>query len=59
LRPHKLESLVQDAESWKRLVDARQPIYDRLAGLTIDTSTQPLDRVAEQIVEWLGQGEKA
>lgn len=51
--------LVQDAESWKRLVDARRPLYDRLSGLTIDTSTQPLDRVAEQIVEWLGQGEKA
>ncbi|HWR85475.1 MAG TPA: shikimate kinase [Rhodoglobus sp.] len=45
--------LSSDPEAWARLVAARQPIYDRLAGLTIDTSSQPLDRVAQQIVEWL------
>ena len=45
--------LSSDPEAWARLVAARQPIYDRLAGLTIDTSSQPLDRVAQQIVDWL------
>jgi shikimate kinase len=40
-------------EAWVALVAARQPIYDRLAQLTIDTSSQPLDRVAHRIVDWL------
>lgn len=40
--------------AWERLVAARRPIYDRLAGLTIDTSRRPLDDVARQIVSWLG-----
>jgi shikimate kinase len=39
--------------AWKALVAARQPIYDRLAQLSIDTSVQPLDRVAQQIADWL------
>ena len=47
--------LVTDIESWAALVAARQPLYDRLSHLTIDTSRQPLDRVAEQIVKWLDE----
>lgn len=39
--------------AWQALVSARQPIYDRLSQLTIDTSRRPLDRVAKQIAEWL------
>jgi shikimate kinase len=35
------------------LVEGRQPIYDRLSQLTIDTSRRPLDGVAKQIAEWL------
>lgn len=45
--------LSRDPEAWARLVAVRQPIYDRLAALTIDTSEQPLDDVAKQIVQWL------
>jgi shikimate kinase len=46
--------LVKDGiDSWKRLVAARQPLYDRLADLTIDTSRRPLDGVADEIVRWL------
>lgn len=45
--------LARDPEAWARLVAQRQPIYDRLAGLTIDTSEQPLDGVAQQILDWL------
>lgn len=45
--------LTRDPEAWARLVTARRPIYDRLADLTIDTSEQPLDDVAQQIVQWL------
>jgi shikimate kinase len=46
--------LVKDGiAAWEKLVAARQPIYDRLSQLTIDTSRQPLDRVARRIAEWL------
>jgi shikimate kinase len=48
--------LVKDGiEAWKALVAARQPLYDRLAGLTIDTSRRPLDTIADEVVEWLEQ----
>ncbi len=39
--------------AWQALVTARQPIYDRLSQLSVDTSQQPLDRVAQQIADWL------
>jgi shikimate kinase len=45
--------LSSDPEAWARLVQLRQPVYDRLAGLTIDTSRRPLDGVAQQIADWL------
>ena len=48
--------LVKDGiEAWKALVATRQPLYDRLAGLTIDTSRRPLDSIATEVVEWLEQ----
>lgn len=40
-------------DAWTALVAARQPIYDSLSHLTIDTSRQPLEGVAAQIAEWL------
>ena len=46
--------LVKDGiGAWIALVEKRQPIYDRLSQLTIDTSRRPLDGVAEEIAEWL------
>ncbi|MDJ0335200.1 shikimate kinase [Salinibacterium sp. G-O1] len=39
--------------AWQALVDSRQPLYDRLSDFTIDTSSQPLDRVAQKIAHWL------
>ncbi len=47
--------LVRDPDAWARLVEQRQPIYDRLAELTVDTSTRPLGEVAQEIADWLGQ----
>lgn len=47
--------LVKDGiDAWSELVAARQPIYDRLSQLTIDTSHVPLDGVAQRIADWLG-----
>lgn len=43
--------------AWSALVAARQPTYDRLSQLTVDTSRQPLDRVAQQIADWLERQE--
>jgi len=40
--------------AWSALVSARQPIYDRLADLTLDTSSRPLDQIAAEIADWLG-----
>jgi shikimate kinase len=46
--------LLQDGMSaWESLVAARQPIYDRLANYTVDTSNRPLDGVAIEIVALL------
>lgn len=40
-------------DSWVALVAARQPLYDSLAGLTIDTTSRPLETVADEIASWL------
>jgi shikimate kinase len=45
-------------EAWSALVAERQPIYDRLSQLTLDTSGQSLDDVAQQIVQWLKTGSR-
>lgn len=39
--------------TWLALVDARRPVYDRLAHFTVDTSNRPLTGVAHEITEWL------
>jgi len=37
----------------EQLLRVRQPLYEACADWTIDTSEQPAERVAEQIVAWL------
>lgn len=44
--------------AWQALVAARQPIYDRLATHTIDTSNRPLDAVASEIADLLKRDAK-
>ncbi len=36
-------------QSWKTLVAARQPIYDRVSTFTVDTSRRPIDHIAEEV----------
>lgn len=43
--------LLNGLESWKKLVARRQPIYDELATMTIDTSVGPMDQHAERLAE--------
>ena len=45
--------LVAGIDSWLALVDARTPIYDRLATRTFDTSHRPLDAIASEIAAWI------
>lgn len=48
--------LTGGVEAWTALVSARQPTYDRLSQLSVDTSRQPLDRVAQRIADWIETG---
>lgn len=43
--------LLDGIESWKALVAKRQPLYDELATMTIDTSVGPMDQHAERLAE--------
>lgn len=45
-------------EAWSALVAARQPLYDSLSQLTVDTSKQSLDRVARRIADWVRKQEQ-
>ena len=36
-------------ESWKRLVAERQPIYDRLADIVVDTGAATMDSLADRV----------
>lgn len=45
-------------EAWSALVAARQPLYDSLSQLTVDTTNQPLDRVARRIADWVRKQEQ-
>lgn len=43
--------LLDGIESWKALVARRQPLYDELATITLDTSVGPMDQHAERLAE--------
>lgn len=43
--------LLNGIESWRALVARRQPLYDALATMTIDTSTGPMDTHADRLAE--------
>ncbi|WP_213814696.1 shikimate kinase [Glaciihabitans sp. dw_435] len=45
--------LVSGIESWKTLVGARTAIYESLATRSFDTSHRPLDKIADEIVQWV------
>ncbi len=42
-------------EAWIALVEQRRPIYERLAAVTWDTSSRPIDRIADDIARWAGE----
>lgn len=46
-------------EAWKTLVEARQPLYEQVASKTWDTSSRPMDRIAQDIAEWIAADTRA
>lgn len=40
-------------EAWTTLVAARTPLYESLAAATWDTSRRPIDRIAQEIADWV------
>lgn len=45
--------LSKGIESWKALVEKRQPIYDRLANVVIDTGHATMDSIADDVAAQL------
>jgi shikimate kinase len=45
--------LVRDLESWIALFEQRRPLYESLAGFTIDTTNRPTEEIAAEIAAWL------
>ena len=43
-------------ERWKEIFAERRPIYERLASITIDTSSGRLDDMAANIAQWVRAG---
>jgi len=51
--------LKDGVDAWVRLVEARRPIYERLATRTWDTSSRPIQQIADEIAEWVRDGNGA
>lgn len=45
--------LITDLESWKRLVASRSELYASLADYTADTSSRPIETIADEIAHWV------
>jgi shikimate kinase len=52
--------LVSDGiESWKRIVEQRRSIYERLATRTVDSSDRSARSLAHELAEWVQKEEQA
>lgn len=45
--------LVPDIEAWKALVDARRPLYERLADRRVETGNRPRAKIAQELADWI------
>ncbi|RXZ44342.1 shikimate kinase, partial [Agromyces binzhouensis] len=41
-------------ERWTRIREERRPLYDEVAGLSIDTTRRSVARIVAEITEWAG-----
>ncbi|WP_411720150.1 shikimate kinase [Mycetocola sp.] len=44
--------LKNGAADWQRIYDERRPIYEQLATISFDTSSEPIERIADKIADW-------
>ena len=42
-------------EAWEKIAEARRSTYERLATRTWDSSNRPIDAIAQEIADWIGQ----
>ncbi|WP_232528791.1 shikimate kinase [Mycetocola zhujimingii] len=52
IKTDKRPLLANGTADWQRIYDERRAIYDELATITFDTSTQPIERIAADIATW-------
>jgi shikimate kinase len=45
--------LAAGPDAWQRIYDQRRPLYEALASISFDTSTRPVDAIADDIVKWV------
>lgn len=45
--------LAPDLEAWVALVEARRPLYERLADVRFDTADLPRTQIAEDLATWI------
>jgi shikimate kinase len=45
--------LTPDLEAWKALVEARRPLYERLADRRIETGNRPRSEIAQELADWI------
>jgi shikimate kinase len=43
-------------DAWRKLTAERTEIYERLADVSFDTSSRPLDQIADEIADWVRAG---
>lgn len=45
--------LAAGPDAWQRIYDERRPLYEALASIHFDSSTRPVDAIADDIVKWV------
>jgi shikimate kinase len=45
--------LASGIDAWKQIVEIRRPVYEALADKTWDTSSRPIDHIAQEIADWV------
>lgn len=52
MRTDKRPLLKEGPDAWQRIYDERRPLYERLATITFDTSSEPITDIADRIAAW-------
>ncbi|MET4637060.1 shikimate kinase [Mycetocola sp. 2940] len=52
IKTEKRPLLKNGTGEWQRIYDERRPVYERLATISFDTSSEPIEQIAERIADW-------